>query len=292
MADISQTLAPDFTVTPLTHSFGAEISGLDLGQPLAPKAVDALREVFLEHPVLVFREQELSRGDQVRFTGYFGPMDVSVNRQYHGDDFPQVHTVSNLDADGRPIAVSALDNPGNYFWHTDGSYQAHPPAASLLYGVTIPSAGGVTSFLSLCEAYEALDATQQERIDGLRLVHSWAQSRRNSGSRPPTEEEIAKSPPTTHPLVRTHPVTGRKALYFGLHVSHVEDMAAAEGQALLAELLEHTTLEERIYHHHWSVGDLVICDNRCVMHRGSPEFDASPEPRILHRTVVSGDQPR
>jgi taurine dioxygenase len=278
-------------VKPLTHAFVAEITGLDLTRPLASETVAALERVFQAHPVLVFRDQKLTRADQVRFSRYFGDLDVSVNRQYHGDDFPEIHTVSNLDADGRPLPFEKLANPGNYLWHTDGSYQKRPPRASLLYGVEIRKAGGVTNFASLHDAHESLDTAQRERIAGLKLVHSWVQSRLNSGSRPPTEEEIRNSPPVTHPLVRTHPETGRKALYMGIHGSHIEDMASEESTALLAMLVEHATREEVVYNHHWRAGDLVMTDNRCVLHRGAPDYGGAAEPRILHRTVVSGDAP-
>lgn len=280
-----------FTATPLAKPFGVEIKGLDLREPLASEIIGELERMFLAHPVLVFRDQRISRADQIRFSAYFGELDVSVNRQYHGDDFPQIHTVSNLDAAGRPLPVSKLANPGNYFWHTDGSYQSNPPASSLLYGVTIPEAGGTTSFAGLYEAHDSLDDAHRSQLSALRLVHSWAQSRRNSGSRPPTAEEIAKSPPVTHPLVRTHPVTGHKALYLGIHGSHIEDMDRDESSALLADLVEHATQEHRVYHHHWRVGDLVMADNRCVLHRGAPDFAGATEPRILHRTVIKGDRP-
>jgi taurine dioxygenase len=279
------------TAIPLANPFGVEIKGLDLAEPLASETIEELKRVFLAHPVLVFRDQRLSRADQVRFSGYFGELDVSVNRQYHGDDFPEIHTVSNLDTEGRPLPVSKLANPGNYFWHTDGSYQSSPPASSLLYGVTIPEAGGATSFASLYEAHDSLDDAQRSRLTALCLVHSWAQSRRNSGSRPPTAEEIEKSPPVTHPLVRTHPETGRKALYLGIHGSHIEGMDRDASSALLADLVEHATREDRVYHHHWRVGDLVMADNRCVLHRGAPDFAGATEPRILHRTVIKGNKP-
>ena len=294
MPDASHETAPsarEFTVTPLAHPFGAEIAGLDLARPLAPETIGELEKAFLTHPVLVFRGQRMSRADQVRFSGYFGELDVSVNRQYHGDDFPEIHTVSNLDAEGKPLPVAKLANPGNYFWHTDGSYQVSPPASSLLYGVTIPEAGGATSFASLYEAHDSLDEGHQSKLANLRLVHSWVQSRRNSGSRPPTDEEIRKSPPVTHPLVRTHPLSGRKALYLGIHGSHIEGMDRDESTALLAGLVEHATQDERVYHHHWRAGDLVMADNRCVLHRGVPDFAEATEPRILHRTVIKGDKP-
>ena len=152
------------TVDSMIGSVGAVISGVDLAKPLTNQAVAEINAAWLKHHVVFFRDQDLTPTQQANFGANFGELDVSVNRQYHGDDFPQIHTVSNLDAAGRPLPVSKLANPGNYFWHTDGSYQSSPPASSLLYGVTIPEAGGTTSFASLYEAHDSLDEARRSRL--------------------------------------------------------------------------------------------------------------------------------
>lgn len=279
------------SITPLSDIFGAQVDGVDIGVSLDEPTIAAIQAAFLDHQFLVFRGQSLSRAAQVRFTGYFGELELPLNREYWGSDFPEVHTVSNLDKDGNPTAAKALANPGNFFWHTDGSYLEAPPACSMLYSVEVPPIGGNTSFVSMYHAYESLSASLRERVDGQRLVHSWAQSRINSGSRPPTAQELKEAPPVAHPLVRTHPQTGRKGLYMGNHSSHMEGMDAEESRALLAELTAHATRAEVIYEHKWRVGDLAMWDNRCLLHCASTEFDMAHERRILHRTVLSGTVP-
>ena len=277
-------------IDPLSDIFGAEISGVDLGQPLAKHTISDIKTAFRDHQLLLFRDQDVPRAAQVRFTGYFGQLEMPINRDYWGKDFPEVHTVSNLDADGKPKAAQALANPGNFFWHTDGSYLKAPPACSLLYSVEIPSSGGNTSFVSTYHAYETLELEQQEKLDNLRLVHSWAQSRINSGSRPPTEEELRKAPPIPHPLVRTHPDTDRKALYMGIHTSHIEGMDPEESRLLLDDLLHHATRPDVVYEHKWRPGDLVMWDNRCLMHFVVPDHPFEMH-RRMHRTTAAGDRP-
>ena len=135
-------------IDPLSDIFGAEISGVDLGQPLAEQSIADIQASCRDHQLLLFLNQEIPRAAQVRFTGYFGQLEMPINRDYWGKDFPELHTVSRLDADGNPKAAQALANPENFFWHTDGSYLKAPPACSLLYGIEIPSSGGNTSFVS------------------------------------------------------------------------------------------------------------------------------------------------
>lgn len=206
-------------------------------------------------------------------------------------DFPQLHVVTNLDADGKPTAKAALQNPGNYYWHTDASYMRKPSSSTLLYSIMTPSNGGDTEFANMYAAYEALSPEMKERIGSLRAVHSWEQSRHNSGSRPATEEEKRKAPPVAHPLVRTHPDTHRKALYLGVHTSHIEGMDVEEGRKLLADLLDHATQDRFVYRHKWQTGDLVMWDNRCLLHKATDDFDMGNEPRVLHRTVIQGTVP-
>ena len=199
---------------------------------------------------------------------------------------------SHLGKDGKPNSKAALDNPGNFFWHTDASYMQRPASTTLLYAIDIPPSGGDTQFANMHAGYDALSAEMKQRIEGLRAVHSWEQSRYNSGSRAASADEIAAAPPVAHPLVRVHPKTGRKGLYLGNHTSHIEGMPIEEGRALLRELLEHTTQPEFIYRHKWRVGDIVIWDNRSLLHKASDDFDMGDHVRRLHRTVIQGDVPR
>lgn len=275
----------------LSATLGAECMDVDLKQELSTEIRARIHDAFLRHQLLVFRNQEIQKEHQVKFSRYFGDLEMPVNRDYWGRDIPELHVVSNLDADGKPAPTKALANPGNFFWHTDASYMRVPSSATLLYGVQMPSRGGDTSFANMYAAYEALPQAMKEQISGLRAIHSWEQSRLNSGSRPATEEEKQKAPPISHPLVRTHPETGRKSLYLGIHTSHVDGMEVDEGRALLKSLLQHATQPDFVYRHRWRSGDLVMWDNRCLLHCASDDFDMEREPRVLYRTVLRGDMP-
>ncbi len=282
---------PFFRINKLSDILGAEIIGLDLGKPITSATKDKIIQAYGENLLLVFRDQNLSKGAQCDFSSVFGDFEMPVNADYVGKDFPQLHVVTNLDTTGKPTAKAALQNPGNYFWHTDASYMRKPSSSTLLYSIQTPSSGGDTKFANMYTAHDALSPEMKERIGSLRAVHSWEQSRLNSGSRPATEEEKSKAPPIAHPLVRTHPETHRKALYLGIHTSHIEGMDIEEGRKLLAELLEHATQDRFVYRQKWRKGDLVMWDNRCLLHKATDDFDMDNEPRVLHRTVIQGTAP-
>jgi alpha-ketoglutarate-dependent 2,4-dichlorophenoxyacetate dioxygenase len=196
--------------------------------------------------------------------------------------------VTNLDADEKFQDRKVPANPGNYFWHTGASYKAVPSMATLLHASRVPPEGGDTRFANLYLVLVALPESMRKRIARLKAVHSWEQSRLNSGSRSATDEEKRKAPAVAHPLVRTHPETGRQVLYLGNHTSHIEGMPVAEGRELLAELLEHATQKIFVYRHRWQPGDHVMWDSRCLVHCASDDFDFSVYPRVLHRTVIHG----
>jgi alpha-ketoglutarate-dependent taurine dioxygenase len=289
----SRTMADESTldITPLSAFTGAECTGVNLAV-LKPGEWERLKEAYGTYSILVVRNQKLSKPDQIAFSERFGELELPIRADYLGKDYPALHVVSNLGKDSKPNPKAALDNPGNFFWHTDASYMQRPASTTLLYAIDIPPSGGDTLFANMHAGYDALPAETKQRIDGLRAVHSWEQSRYNSGSRPASAEEIAAAPPVAHPLVRTHPKTGRKGLYLGNHTSHIEGMPVEEGRALLKQLLEHTTQPKFIYRHQWQVGDIVIWDNRSLLHKASDDFDMGDHVRRLHRTVVQGDVPR
>ena len=162
---------------------------------------------------------------------------------------------------------------------------------TMLHVVQVPPKGGDTLFANMHMAYDALEDTEKTWLGGLRAVHSWEASRRNTGNRPATEEQKRERPPVVHPVVRTHPVTGRKSLYLGMHVSHIEGIPIAEGKALMDELLERGTIDAHVYRHQWRPGDLVLWDNRCLLHRADRNYDMAAHARVLHRTVVKGTIP-
>jgi alpha-ketoglutarate-dependent taurine dioxygenase len=272
----------------LSPAGGIAITGADLSQPISEALVALIRQALLDHHVVVIRDQVLTKEQQYDFTLNFGEIEDHVAR--HSDArYGIVHSVTNLDATGSP--TDALDIRGNYFWHTDKSYHAVPSLMTLLHAVELPPAGGDTQFANMVLAYRALPDAMKSRLVGLRAIHSWEASRLQSGSKPASEAEKRERPPVAHPIVRTHPETGDQALYIGNHAAWIEGLDAAEGKTLLAELLAHATQPEFIYTHHWRPGDLVIWDNRALLHRALANYEMGRHRRVLHRTVVRGTIP-
>jgi taurine dioxygenase len=280
---------PDQTLT-LAAFGGAEINDMDLSRPLTPADRTRILGLFRAHPVMVFRGQSLSREQQFDFTTHFGPVETRhVGRHTDAERYTAVHTVSNLNAAGEPIAIPT--ERGNYYWHSDKSYHAVPSLLTMLHAVELPPAGGGTQFANLILAYAALPEATRARIGGLRAEHSWEASRINCGARPATEEQKRERPPVDHPLVRTHPDTGAKSLYLGNHAGHILGLPREEGAALLRELLDFATQARFVYTHAWRMGDVVLWDNRCLVHRALPHDDMAAHRRVLHRTVVTGTVP-
>ena len=285
----AEAAAAPFTVTPAGRIMGAEIGGIDLSKPFDDTVRDAILDALNAYQILIFPDQDLSKDAQIAFTRRFGEMEQHVARNYDGKKFGDVHLVSNLDPDGNPTAIPR--STGNLFWHTDKSYHDIPSLATILYAITVPPDGGGTQFANMQLAYEALPESMKEKIAGLRAVHSWEASRDNTFNRPATEEQKKERPPVVHPMVRTHPDTGKKILYLGIHTSHIEGMPVGEGRALLYQLLDFATRPRFQYTHHWKQGQLVMWDNRCLLHRAAGDFEMDRYPRLLHRTVVRGTKP-
>jgi taurine dioxygenase len=276
-------------VTRLSDAMGAEIVGLDLSQPLTSSRKDDILAAFVEHHLLVFRDQRLTGDRQHALTLNFGEIEGHVGRSPDGTPWPLVHMVTNLDANGNPTADP--DTLGNYWWHTDKSYHAEPSLMTMLHAVDLPPAGGDTQFANCARGYTALPEETKRAIASLQVEHSWAASRRHIGAPPPSEQQMRERPPVVHPLVRTHPDTGVKSLYLGSHASHVLGMPETDGRTLLARLLDHTTRPEFVYAHQWRAGDLVVWDNRCLLHRAVRNYEMDKDRRILQRTVVRGTKP-
>jgi alpha-ketoglutarate-dependent taurine dioxygenase len=265
----------------LSTGGGAEITGVDLSQPLSGEARRHIYTALLDHQFLVFPGQTLSREQQYAFTARFGEV------EHHGGGRPGkrqdvAHVTANLDADGNPSDRFAKG--ANYRWHTDKPYYATPPALTTLYAVELPPEGGDTEFANTRLAYEALSDAMKRRIGGLRVVFQW-----EAGRRPGYYAN--ELPPVDHPLVRTHPDTGRPALYLGNHAMRITGMDDAEGAALLDVLLAHATQPRFTYAHRWRQGDLVMWDNRCTLHRAVANYAMNRYRRIMHRNVVKGGVP-
>lgn len=284
---LSETAA-HVTVAPHRNGFAAEISGVDLAAGISDAAFAVIHQAFLDHKVLVFRDQPLEDAPHQAFAARFGELDGHINKSTRQKNMPNVQVFSNVKADGSTTGVHP--EKGTLVWHTDKSYTATPSLTTVLRSPAIASQGGDTLFADTARAYQALEPTIQTRIDGLRAIHDWDRSRIKSGERPATAEEMAAAPPVDHPMVRTHPETGVKAIYVGNHASHVVGMPVPEGEALIAELEAHATQPEFVYRHKWRVNDVLMWDNRCTMHCVEP-YDAAKEKRAVHRVVVKGDTP-
>ncbi|HMD63968.1 MAG TPA: TauD/TfdA family dioxygenase [Stellaceae bacterium] len=275
---------------PLSPAGGVSITGLDLSRPVSPSWWEEIREAFRDHHVLVFPDQVLGREQQYAFTANFGEIERHGARNARMKRYATAHVISNLDDDGNPLDRSASP-VSNYRWHTDKSYYPVPPMLTALYAVELPPRGGDTEFANTAMGYDALPEATKRHIEGLRVVFYWGAGARKSDPSLRSSAELREHPPVDHPLVRTHPETGRKALYLGNHASHILGMPKTEGRALLDELLEQTTRPQLVYTHCWRAGDLVIWDNRCLLHRAVANYDIGRYRRVLHRSVVRGSVP-
>ena len=279
----------DFDLRPIPEGLGAEITGFDFGAPMSSERFGAVHRAFLEWQVLVFSSGEVPPGRQVEFARRFGEVQVHVMNQYHADGYPELYRLSNLDEDGNPSGRHP--DRGTLEWHTDGSWQARTGLATMMYAVEIPARGGETHFCDMYGALDRLPAAARKRIDDFRAVHSLDFSRsRRHGDDPMTEEQRRQVPPVAHPVVRTHPDTGRDCLFLGDHAEFIEGMDHATGRALVDELNETAASLGTVYRHRWQPGQLVVWDNRCLMHRATP-YDTARERRVIRRCTVNGNKP-
>jgi len=278
-----------FTIRPMNAALGAEVDGPDLSQPLDVAMKDAIYKALLAHHVLVFRNQTLTPEQQGKFANNYGELESHVGRLRNGKRYPVINDITNKTPDGELIPSQV--NRGPNHWHTDKSYHAIPSAITMLHGKEVPSQGGETLFVNMKLAYEKLSPALKARIDGLKVQHSWEANRINVGETPATEEQKKERPPVTHPIVRTHPDTGTRALFIGTHIDIVQGMSREDSDALVEELMEHAIQPKFRYDHAWRQGDLVMWDNRSLMHRGNTNYDMANEPRVLQRTVIIGTAP-
>jgi taurine dioxygenase len=286
---------------PFEAGLGADIRGVDIGRPLTPLARDAIRAAWLDYLVLRFREQPMTDIQHMAFTRQFGELEFApaalIEKQYgvktenegrSRDTAPEIAVISNIVEDGK--AIGGLGD-GEAFWHTDSSFVEVPPAASLLRSLEIPPEGGATYFLNMYSAYETLPADIKERIAGMKVVHAATHS---SGGKPhkgfETVSDLTKVPGAHQPLVRTHPETGRKALFLGRRInSSILGLSVEESERLLDLLWAHAMQDKFTWRQNWHIGDLVWWDNRCAMHRRDA-FDPATR-RLMHRTQLKGTRP-
>jgi taurine dioxygenase len=277
-------------IQPISKVMGAEVRGVDLSRPLDDAAFGEILHAFHRHMLLVFPAQQIDAAQQVAFSRRFGELQVHVLDQYRHPQHAEIFVQSNVDRKTGKTTGTHPDK-GSLVWHSDLSFLPRPALATTLYGIEVPDEGGDTLFADMCAAYDALDQDTKALLETLRAVHDISVQRVRAGEEPMTERQRAEAPPVEHPAVRTHPATGRKALYLSRHASHVVGMPPAQSDALLERMQAHATSERFVYRHRWRVRDVVLWDNRCTLHSATP-YDAGARRRVLHRTVVKGDAPR
>jgi alpha-ketoglutarate-dependent 2,4-dichlorophenoxyacetate dioxygenase len=272
------------------HPFAAEVTGIDLSQPLDAASVRAIEMAMDRHAVLVFRQQPMTQDQQIAFAKSFGPLDLGLRKLKGGPhrfDYAELADISNVKVDGEVADrqhAKIVGNVANQLWHSDSSFQ-HPRAKySMLSAVIIPGFGGDTEFADLRMAYDALPQWRKDQIEGLQAEHYALHSRFMLGDTNYTEEQKNTIPTAVWPLVQTDPRSGRKILFVGIHACKIQGMTLPEGRMLIMDLLEHATQREFVYRHQWQVGDLVMWDNTSTVHRGRYfDFD---ERRELRRATT------
>ena len=272
--------------------FGAEIGGVDIARPVSARDFGEIRAAFEEHAVLLFRGQAIDNAAQVAFSELFGPLERTISANPAGGT--HFARQSNLDIETGAVIPTddkrMIYQKANYFWHTDSSFKKIPALCSLLSARICPPVGGNTEFCDMRSAYASLPERLKVLIEDLQAEHSIAHSRSLVDPTVLTEAQKAESPPVRQRLVRVNPINGRKALYIGAHASHIVGWPVEKGRALLAELTELGTRPEFCHSHAWREGDLIVWDNRAVLHRATA-YDAAKYKRLMQRTTVAGDTP-
>lgn len=264
------------SITPIGGSLGAEVAGVDLSQPIDAAARTVLNQALAEHLALVFHDQALTPAGYLAAADVFGPPMRQHYSQHNMEDFPNIGLIWHRNGQ-RPAER----------WHTDHTNRERPPAATILYGVEIPSKGGATSVADMRAAYRALPEAEQARLRGLRTVNTLDDT--HDDTRP--EDIAAYAKPIVHPMVRTHPLHGSDAVYFHItKTKHIEGMTPEDSRAYLQDLLDRMIRPEIVYTHQWRKGDVLVIDDRATMHRAHGDYDRT-ESRVLWRIIVEGDRP-
>ena len=282
-------------VIPTGRALGAEITGIDLSKDVSAAQREFIFNAYTEHLVVLFRGQSLSFADLLRLRELFGPPGLAANqllglgrKKYYTDDVPdEITIVSNItDAQGKPLGALGSDEA---FWHTDSSFTETPISASLLHAIEVTEQGGETAFLNMYRAYEDMPAELAARINGKFANHSKVHN--STGIRRPEFADVtdpSKAPGVKHPLVRTHPVTGRKCLYLGRRLnSYIFGLSLDESEKTLDEIWAHACQDKHVWEHKWRVGDLIVWDNRCTMHHRNAF--APNARRLMHKSTTAGE---
>jgi len=278
------------TVRRLAHGLGAEVRGIDFTRPLAPATVEAVLRAWWQHNVLVFPDAAISLAEQVAFTRHFGELELHPLKALRHPVHPEIFEITNRMVEGRPSETAEVGR----IWHSDGAFTVRPPTASLLRCLALPAAGGTTWFTNMAMAYDALSVGMKRLVDSLEVVNDLMGpgaptpfvAKRESGQ---SAKERVDLPEVVQPMVRVHSDTGRKALYLNPVVTRrILDMSAEESQSILQYLFKHSVRPEFVYCHYWSVGDMVMWDNRCSMHLAPADYDPA-DVRQMVRTTLMGE---
>jgi len=275
-------------IYPIKRRFGAEIVGLDLSDDLPDTEFRRIEQTWFDASLLVFRDLAMTPEQHIGFTRRFGPLHIMTPLHYNLPDHPEVMVLTNLEEGGKPLGIRRA----GMGWHSDGEDKRLPNAGSFLYAHRIPAEGGDTLFADMYAAYDELPDETKRCIAGRRARFSRADMHHVHYPHEPalTEQQKRDRPDVFHPLVRTHPRSGRKALYIGRWARDVEGMDPDEGRALIEQLFAYASSERFVYCHKWRVHDAVLWDNRCMLHCATG-FDESRYTRLMHRTTLEGDVP-
>lgn len=282
-------------IRPLPAPVGAIVEGVDLSRPLDKETFRQIEDAYDRHSVLVFRDQKITPQQQIAFGRLFGPLEIHVVKKALLKDFPEILLISNVKNEaGEDIGLADAGQT----WHTDTSYRARPSRGSILYALEIPhdetgKALGNTKFAGTAKAYEDLPEAMKKRLAGRKAIHSYGFRKRPEGSQRHkiTAQVLDQTPDVAHPVVRTHPKTGRKALYvFEGECIGIEGMPDSEAVPLIHDLTEHCIQDKYIYEHHWKVGDVVMWDNAATLHLAICDYKL-PRRRLLHRVTIEGGIP-
>lgn len=273
-------------ITPLSDAMGAEVTGVDLTQPLSASERDQLYKAFLDHLLLCVRDQHATDvGAFLNMARHFGEPKVQHLEGYRSETYPEAGVITSEDRDikdGKRIIRGTL-------FHTDETFIAQPPKATVVYAVQIPSKGGNTRFVNMRKAYDTLDEETKRKIDNATAIHYYGKQRPGRKVPSMTEEQLRNTPPVPHPVVRVHEETGRKALFVHEAMTdYIVDMPSEESEALLRRLYDHSIQNMKLqYHHQWRTGDFVIWDDRATLHAATADY-AENEKRLLYRTMLKG----
>ena len=281
-----------FAIHPFTGApLGAEVIGLDLSLPLGTADIARLHRAHLDYHVLVFRDQHITPAQQVDFSRHFGALQIHVLRNFQLPGQPEVLVISNIQQDGKPVGLG----DAGHFWHSDLSYKETPSLGSMLHAQELPAEGGDTLFANQHAAWDALPDDLKREVEGLQAEHwylaRYDELRQRNPYRPQlTQAQIDEVRPVSHPVVRTHPETGRRALFVSEHfTTRILGVSEQRSRELLDLLFDHGTRAEHVYRHQWQPHDMVFWDNRSLMHlaAGCPDHLR----RKLYRTTIEGDVP-